>query len=31
MLRRTDLPIAEKRERMTKLLGKYSFRDCLTR
>jgi 4-hydroxy-4-methyl-2-oxoglutarate aldolase len=31
MLRRTDLTVAEKRERMTKLLAKYSFKDCVTR
>jgi regulator of RNase E activity RraA len=31
MLRRTDLTVAQKRDRMTKLLGKYSFKDCVTR
>jgi 4-hydroxy-4-methyl-2-oxoglutarate aldolase len=31
MLRRTDLTVAEKRERMTSLLAKYSFKDCVTR
>jgi 4-hydroxy-4-methyl-2-oxoglutarate aldolase len=31
MLRRTDLPIAEKRERMTNLLAKYSFKDCVSK
>jgi 4-hydroxy-4-methyl-2-oxoglutarate aldolase len=31
MLRRTDLTVAEKRERMGGILGKYSFKDCVTR
>jgi 4-hydroxy-4-methyl-2-oxoglutarate aldolase len=30
MLRRRDLTVAEKRECMTKLLAKYSFKDCVT-
>jgi regulator of RNase E activity RraA len=31
MLRRTDLSVAEKRQRLRGLLDKYGFKDCVSR